>query len=331
MRLLDTSWPLFRAFGVDVRVSWTLLLWPLVFTIMLSRAGWTLGESIAIGTAITIVNFACVYTHEMGHIAAGWRYGITSRRITLRGLGGLAHMDSGAPNPRAEMVISLAGPATHVPWGAIFYGAHLVTRGMDIDPIWSNWLQWFAVWQLTMIVFNLLPFYPFDGGRTLRALLATRMHSNKASLYTANVGYGGAVVLGLTGLTMWFGQVEWLGAGEWGFLMVWIGVENFLACRRLTMEARWGDGPYEPQEAWKGRGYQDPYGESLAEHERLMREAEKEDEQAADARRKERARREDLQRRVDQLLDRINEVGGLDNLSADERKELTEASELLRR
>jgi len=315
---------------VDVRISWTVLVWPLIWAMVFTKAGLEMGPAFGWGAAFTLVLFASVYTHEMGHIWMGRRYGVPTERMTLRALGGLAHMESGAPHPRAEVAIALAGPVTHLPWLLLFYGAQVALEASDGAPLTAAMLGSLTGLQVFLGGFNLLPFYPLDGGRVLRGLLAERMHPNRASLFTANVGYGGAVAIGLVGLTTWFGEVGWLGAGNWGFFLVWIGVENFFACRRLTVEARWGEGPYEQQEAWKRGGYEDPYGASLAEHERVMREAEKEDQAEADARRKERARREDLQRRVDELLDRINEVGGLDNLSAAERRELTEASELLR-
>jgi len=329
-QLLNTSWPLFSAFGVAVRVSWTVAIWPLFLALLWSKH-YPAVEALGWGVVWTLALFTCVYTHEMGHILAARRYGVTANRITLRALGGLAHMDTPNPHPRAEMVVAAAGPVTHIPWLALLFGSHWLAREAGATGDWVWMLRGLGFLQLYMMGFNLLPFYPLDGGRILRGFLAQRMHPNKASLMTANVGYGGAVMLGLSGLAAWIGDFDWLGLGNWGFFMLWIGIENFMACKRLTMEARWGEGPYAAGESWKGGQHADPFGESLAASEKLNRAAEKEEKKLAEQKDKERAERERLQRRVDELLDRINEVGGLENLSTAEQRELREASELLRR
>lgn len=335
-RRLNTTWPLFRLLGVDVRISWTIVIVPLVF--LLTVGQWNASPGAKIGVALfwTIGLYACVYVHEMGHILMGRRLGVGSRRMTLRALGGLAHMDSPAPDPKGEILIALAGPATHLLWLAVLYPAWLAVE--HFVPGQAPWiefgLRWFVGLQVALFVFNLMPFYPLDGGRVLRGLLARtgKRHANHASMLTAQVGMAGALVLGLAGLTGMFGQDhDAFGLGDFSFFLVWIGIGNWFACRRLMVEARWSDGPYAPTEAWKrGMHQQDPWAESLAESARLTEQAEKAERKEAEQERKRRSQRDALQARVDALLDRINEVGGIENLSAAERKELATASEQLR-
>jgi len=110
-RLLATTWPLLTAFRVQIRVSWTIAIWPVFFTFGFAK--WMdLGEALLWGAAWTIALFTTTWTHEMGHIAMGRRLGVETRRMTLRGLGGLAHLDGPAQTPRGEILISLAGPST---------------------------------------------------------------------------------------------------------------------------------------------------------------------------------------------------------------------------
>lgn len=328
-QLLSTEWKLFRAFRVDVYLRWTGVLWPLIFA-------WMFGRYLAPGLAIlcgvlwALAVFAVVFIHEMGHITAGRRLGVTSERITLHALGGLAHLDSPAPNPRGEILIALAGPVVHVPLWLLFFGAARITEAaMGATTLGVSLLDGLASVQISLLVFNLLPFYPFDGGRALRAALAMKMHPNRASLIVANVGFGGAVVLGIAGLLAVFGPFEFFFVNLWGGVLVWLAIENYQACRRLQMEARWSEGPYAHVEEWK-RGVVDPIEQAMAESRRMTEEsrAPRRQKRSAPAAASPKDDRAGLQRRVDELLDKINEVG-MDGLSRAERKELEEASRRL--
>lgn len=336
-RRLNTTWPLFHAWGVDVRISWTIVIVPLITFWSIHAASPSWPAKLAIAAGWTLGLYACVYAHEMGHILMGRRLGVTSSRMTLRALGGLAHMDAPAPDPKGEILIALAGPATHLIWLALLYPASWAVG--EFAP--ANWyvvefaLDWFIGLQLVLMIFNLLPLYPMDGGRVLRGILARtgKRHANHASMLTAQVGMAGALLLGLAGLVGMFGQDhDVFGMGDFSFLLVWIGIGNWFACRRLMVEARWSDGPYAPTEAWKrSLGGADPFAESLAESARLTEQADKERKKVDERRKQAEDERVELQARVDALLDRINEVGGIDNLSSAERKELASASEKLAR
>ena len=322
LRLLQTTWPLFTAFGVRVRVSWTIAIWPLLFTIgFVSWMGF--GVALLWGAAWTLGLFASVYTHEMGHIWMGRRCGIRAEEMTLRGLGGLAHLDADAQNPEDEIKVAIAGPATHLAWIAVLYPLVWLLEPAAAPPVWWWMLDGFATLQLSLMIFNLTPFYPLDGGRVLRGLLAQRMQANLATLRTAQVGYVGNAAFIVLGLLGWLGIADPFGYDRYGFLLVWIGIEGLRACRNLQLIAR-------HEEVY---GPQDPFQKTLRASEAAVREMEREAERAETKARRARertdARRAELQATVDRLLDRITEAGGVAHLTPRERRELERASRQL--
>ncbi len=334
-RALNTSWPLFRAFGVDVRVHWTIVVVPLALCSMFAQySGLGVLEAVGVGLAFTLALYTCIWTHEMAHIVTARRFGVASERISLNALGGLAHLDAGAPTPRAEMIIALAGPASHLVWLAVLGPIYLVLDRIDPTSAWVWGLGTVCHLQIALMLFNLLPFFPLDGGRTLRGFLATRMHANKASLWTAYTGYGGAVLLLIIGMGTLI-RPDGDAVSNLRFdagILILIAFNNVMACQRLMTEARFTDGPYEPVEEWKkGGAHEEPWRDGMAEAAKVSRAEARAERRAATAAADERERREQLHSRIDELLDRINEVGGVENLSPSERSELSEASELLRK
>lgn len=314
-RLMGTTWPLFRAFRVDVRVSWTVLLWPLFLALQFGR--WmSAGEAILWGSVWTAALYATTWTHEMGHIAAGRRCGIETERISLRALGGLAHLGAPAQTPRDEILIALAGPAVHLVWMAVLYPAIWLLRADHDAETWFAMLSSLGRLQLSMMVFNLLPVHPLDGGRTLRGALALRMDATRASYWAANAGFAGNAVFIVLGALSLFKVADPFGYGPFGFLLVWIGIEGIQACRRLRFEAQQGD----------VYGEHDPFQKTLLASQAAMRDLEDDERKEREARRTAQERRRELQATADRLLDRINEVGGVDKLSASERRELERAS-----
>lgn len=315
LRLLSTTWPLFRAFRVDVRVSWTIAIWPLFFFLSFSRflaAGPAFGWSIA----WTVGLFASVWTHEMGHIWAGRRCGIETKTITLRGLGGLAHLEAPAANPRHEIRIAAAGPVTHLGWLLVLVPATLTLRGANEHEIWFWMLEGFQRLQIFLMVFNLLPIYPLDGGRVLMGMLTLRNDATRGAYLTSTVGYvGNSIFIGL-GLLALFTDFDPFGWGEFGFLLAIIGLEGFVACRRLRLLALHG-GLYEAV---------DPYQKVLNESRAAMEEGDRREAKARERERAERERIRQLEQTVDQLLDRVSEAGGVDQLPRRERKALERAS-----
>ena len=308
VRLLTASFRLGRFFGTEVRVYGASLILLLLIALPLQLLSFLpLGLRLAYVFGGLLTLYFCVWFHEMGHVWAARRYHIKTPRITLSPLGGLAHLDAAAPSPRAEIVIALAGPATHLVLLSVLWPvSRLIANDWTVGPLL---LHHALALNLSLLLFNLLPCYPLDGGRVLRGLLAGRMHPNRATLWAAHVGIVGAIgfiVWGLVGLGN-------LGGG----LLIAIGIGNLFACFRARLEARYSDGPYgEPRQPW----------EQDAEAWKLGPEPEPRAERRA-APRPPPGPGDEAE--LDRLLDRVREVG-LAGLSEREREALRRASEARR-
>ncbi len=312
VRAMQTSWPLFRALRVNVRASWTIAVMPFFFAWRFTKF-LPLEQAAVWGAAWTFALYATVWTHEMGHITMGRRCGIETDRMTLRALGGLAHLAAPAQTPKDEIKIALAGPAVHLLWIAALWPLDRFVGDAHPYETWSWMLHALFRMQFAMLAFNLLPVYPLDGGTTLRGALALRTHANRASYWTANVGFVGNGALVLVGLLSCVEATNFLHFGEYGVFLAWIGIEGINACRRLRLEAMYGD----------VYGDSDPFQKTLLESQAAVREMERGESDERDAARERRRR---AQEETDRLLDRINELGGVDKLSARERRELERAS-----
>ncbi len=208
--------------GIEVRVHATfflLILW-LVFNYGLAGQG--AGE-IAVRVGMVLLLFGCVVLHEFGHAAAAARYGIRTRDITLLPIGGLARLESIPRNPRQELVVAIAGPAVNVVI-ALALGFLLVVLQeplptADFESLAPGALAWNLVAvNVFLVLFNLLPAFPMDGGRMLRALLAMRMPYVTATRRAATVGQGMALLFGFLGLfvnpfLILIAFFVWVGAG----------------------------------------------------------------------------------------------------------------------
>jgi Zn-dependent protease len=320
LRFLLSSFRVGRFFGTEVRVYGVALI--LVVFVLLPLQGlgglepWPRFLYVTLGV---LALYLTVYVHEMGHALGARRYHIRTPLITLSPLGGLAHMQGAAPSPKADIFISAAGPATHLVTLAVLWPLSTL---VDAKPFaWTFEPVPFLLGRLVdlnlgLLVFNLLPLYPMDGGRILRSALALRMHPNRATLIAARIGMVGAVALGLFGLVG-----GGLVGGNWGAgILVAIAITNFMACRQAVLEARHTDGPYgEPREPWE----EDP--------DAWKRGAEPEEPpprvRAQTSSRRERAA--PAGEELDRLLDRVREVG-LAGLTESERAALHRASEARR-
>jgi len=306
-------------FGVHVRMYWAAaILVPLVFL------QWTHLTWIGLTDALlySALLFLVVWSHEMGHIAAGWRHGIRTDLITLSPLGGVAHMNAPARTPREELQIALAGPATHLVWLAVFWPLKLLLPVASLNPFYDALLGavWFLVTtNLTLLLFNLLPIFPLDGGRVARALLSMKWHANRTTMWVTSVGIGGGIALIVLGL---------LNSSVSGSVGVLIGLscigaslqERRLAQHVLIYQQYRRDVWETDGDAWKyGGGQQRPPGWFARWRRRR-------------AERKARARAEALaafDREVDTILGRVREVG-LPGLTERERAVLKRASKLRR-
>jgi Zn-dependent protease/CBS domain-containing protein len=153
---------------------------------------WLLGSVAAIGL------FLCVLLHEFGHSIVAMRFGYEIDSITLWLLGGVASFSEMPEDWREELAIAVAGPAVSVGLGVVAYGVVLVLPATAQQALFV--MGYLALTNIILAIFNLLPGFPMDGGRVLRALLArTRPHA-RATQLAAEVGKGFAILLGFVGL-----------------------------------------------------------------------------------------------------------------------------------
>ncbi|QLD90514.1 site-2 protease family protein [Natronomonas salina] len=158
-----------------------------------------------IGTAAALGLFACVVAHEFGHSLVARRYDVPIESITLWLLGGVAQMTEIPEDWRKEFNIAIAGPIVSATLGALAYLALLVvpSGGFTLEVV-RFVLAYLAVMNVVLAGFNLLPGFPMDGGRILRALLARSRPHAQATQQAARVGQLFAIVLGIVGVLAGF-------------------------------------------------------------------------------------------------------------------------------
>lgn len=146
--------------------------------------------------------FFCVLLHEFGHVFAARMYGIKTPDITLLPIGGVARLERMPRRPWHEFVVAVAGPMVNVAIASVI--AIVLGLRMRFDASYAfdakgGFWQHLMMWNLFMVMFNLVPAFPMDGGRILRALLAMMMGYDKGTQWAATVGQGIAalVVVGM--------------------------------------------------------------------------------------------------------------------------------------
>ncbi len=216
------SWKLGRIFGIDVYIHATFLL--LIGWIVLTH--WMADRSVAAtvaGVGFVLLVFGSVLLHEFGHALAARRYGIPTRDITLLPIGGLARLERMPEDPRQELWVALAGPAVNVVIAAVLWlglaTTGLMTPWADVTVTAGPLLERLMITNLWLVGFNLLPAFPMDGGRVLRAVLATRLEYSRATQLAAMVGQGMALLFGLVGLfsnpfLLFIALFVWIGAAQ---------------------------------------------------------------------------------------------------------------------
>jgi Zn-dependent protease len=214
-------------FGIPLFVHVTFL----VFLAWIGLMSWQGGNGAA-GAVEDILFictlFACVVLHELGHALTARRYGIPTRDITLLPIGGVARLDRMPDDPKQELWVALAGPAVNVIIAAALIAFAGVTSGATrigasgLEGLFTgSFLSRVATVNIYLVLFNMLPAFPMDGGRVLRALLATRMEYTRATHIAAVVGQSMALLFGLAGLLfvgnpmlVFIALFVWIGAAQ---------------------------------------------------------------------------------------------------------------------
>lgn len=190
-----------RVAGITVRLHTTFLL--LLIWIGVSHylaGGWPAAVQ---GLAFIVAIFGSVLLHEFGHALAAKRYGIETPDITLLPIGGVARLERLPERPLEELVVAAAGPAVNVVIVALLYFG-LVLTGRPGMPegfalVGGSLMAQLMVVNISLVLFNIIPAFPMDGGRILRALLATRLGFTRATEIAASIGQAFAFIFVLVG------------------------------------------------------------------------------------------------------------------------------------
>jgi Zn-dependent protease/predicted transcriptional regulator len=215
------SWKIGRPFGITLYVHATfflLLLWVGLTSLLQG------GVQAAIrGLGLIVAVFGTVVLHELSHALTARRFGIRTREIILLPIGGVSSLERLPEKPSQELLVALAGPFTNLIIALGLFGILRATGGpvgfsgaSSSDGPFLTTFMWINV---SLAVFNLIPAFPMDGGRVLRAALALRMPYARATEVAARLGQAIALVFGLLGLL--FNPVLVLIA-----LFVWMGAQN---------------------------------------------------------------------------------------------------------
>jgi len=188
--------------GTAIRIHITFLLFLVWLGTIYYRQGGA--EAAWQGTLFIVLLFLCVLLHELGHVFAARRYGVTTRDVTLWPFGGIASMERMPDKPSEELIVAVAGPAVNV----AIAGVLLLFLWPRLDPDNLARLEDPAVSlavrvagaNIILVLFNMIPAFPMDGGRVLRAILAMRMGNARATEMAAAIGQGFAVLFGVLGL-----------------------------------------------------------------------------------------------------------------------------------
>jgi Zn-dependent protease/predicted transcriptional regulator len=213
------SWRVGRIGGIPIRIHLTLgflLLW-----IAVSSSITGLGpRDVLGGILLVVIVFAIIVIHELGHALMARRYGIATHEIVLLPIGGIARLGRTPDQPSQELAVALVGPLINLALAGVLW----IFVGFDLDPeapmSFGRALVVQLVWiNIVLAVFNLIPAFPMDGGRALRALLSMKLTRRRATEIAATLGQGFAVMLGVLGLfyNAWLaviGVVVWLGARQ---------------------------------------------------------------------------------------------------------------------
>jgi len=157
-----------------------------------------------LGTIVSLGLFFGVLVHELAHSIVAKAKGIAINSITLMIFGGVSSMEEGVPDPGAELPMALVGPITSLVFGIFCGGLVYLVPSLEPDQARAGALififGYLSVLNIILCFFNLIPAFPMDGGRVLRAWLATRMPLHRATQIAADIGKGFAILFGIVGL-----------------------------------------------------------------------------------------------------------------------------------
>jgi Zn-dependent protease/CBS domain-containing protein len=197
------SWRVGKLAGISIYLHATFAILPLwaghnYFQV---RHNW--GDAFA-GAGLGLLLFVIIVLHELGHALVARRFGIGTRDITLLPIGGVARLERMPRDPKQELLIALAGPAVNVCLAVLLFaiigGGYQFARLLDLDPLHGNFLLTLMWVNLFLAFFNMVPAFPMDGGRVLRAMLAIWLKYERATTIAARIGQSLAFLFGVAGV-----------------------------------------------------------------------------------------------------------------------------------
>jgi Zn-dependent protease len=234
--VLGSSWHLATIAGIPIKVHWTFGLL-LFFVFYMARQNQLLNADIGWFFLLVMIMFVFVIMHEFGHALTARRFGVSTRDIIISPIGGVARLESIPRIPIQELLIALAGPAVNVFLAILFTliillsGGDLLAQSERINPVIAPmaFLSYLLSINVILIVFNMIPAFPMDGGRVLRAILSMSFKNHlKATLWASRIGQVLATVFFVTGI--YFDH----------FGLVFIGLFVFFTARREYREVLMG-------------------------------------------------------------------------------------------
>ena len=215
-----------KVFGIPLRLHYT---WFIIFALVTSSLVLyplveppypPIWQRIILGILTSLLFFASMVTHELAHSILAIRNNIPVKDITLFVFGGVSQITKEATSPRAELLIAIVGPLTSLALAGIFYGLYILLAGTQ-QILAASLMQWLALINVILAVFNLIPGFPLDGGRIFRALVWRRTQDyQKATRTATKVGQGIAYAFIAAGLALILVLRLWLN-GMWLIFIGW--------------------------------------------------------------------------------------------------------------
>jgi len=240
--------PLGRVLGIPIRLDYSWFLMLALLTWMLATSyfpaefgGWPLSVYWLMGALTALAFFASLLLHELGHSVVALRYKVPVRSITLFIFGGVAQIGGEPPSAKAEFRIAIAGPIVSLALALAFYALKPLLGGLP--PVYGM-AQYLAFMNLAVALFNLIPGYPLDGGRVLRAIVwATTRNLQRATVIAGTVGRGFGLLFILVGVWqvlggnlggLWLAFIGWFLESAASAQILQTTVQNLLAGHRVS-------------------------------------------------------------------------------------------------
>lgn len=268
---MNGSFRIGSLFGIPIQLHWT-------FLVIIPLFAWIIGSQISmtadllsglfrvpidttyfaqglapyiVGAIVALGLFAGVLLHEIAHCIVAKRMGVPINSITLLIFGGVSSMEEKAPDPRVELPMALIGPLSSMAVGVVFIALLYFTAGVVDDLPLAGLLiflfSYLGLLNIFLFIFNLLPAFPMDGGRVLRAYLAGRMPLHRATKIAADVGKVFAVIFSIVGIILFspllilIAFFIFIGAGQestaikYNFLLKDVSVSDVMARNVMTI------------------------------------------------------------------------------------------------